>query len=170
MDRTTYLAGADQMDANLISVLEGWIINETANLTDFIANPAEHVNYNPYIILDYTALNNRLSMLQQVSGALDVIVQYKKGNPNYDVSMYQTALDGIPSIIFGRLLEWMNLIYAQMTQIVQSNGDPNNISPLADYVGMFTFDTNKFMTDYDMYANTIAGCQAVVEYKTEQGA
>jgi hypothetical protein len=57
-----------------------------------------------------------------------------------------------------------------MQHIINSNGDPNNVSPLQDYVGMFTFDTNKFSAEYTMYTNALSGVQLIVDYKIEQGA
>lgn len=168
--RTDYLAGAEQVDYRIYGVLQSWITNEANNLEGFINNPSEHVNYNKYIILDFTALNNRLTLLRNVADLLNTITQYKSGNPNYSESMFQSALDNIPSIIFQRLLEWLNTRSIEMQHIINSNGDPNSVSPLQDYVGMFTFDTAKFQAEYMMYINALSGVQLIVDYKIENGA
>jgi hypothetical protein len=168
--RTDYLAGAEQVDYRIYGVLQNWITNEANNLEGFIDNPSEHVNYNPYIIFDYTALNNRLLLLRGVADYLNTMTQYKAGNPDYSESMFQNALDNIPVIIFQRLLDWLNTRSIEMQHIINSNGDPNNVSPLQDYVGMFTFDTNKFSAEYTMYTNALSGVQLIVDYKIEQGA
>lgn len=167
--RTDYLAGAQQIDYRIYGVLQEWITNEANNLEGFIDNPSEHVNYSPYIVLDFTALNNRLTLLRGVADYMNTITQYKAGNPNFSESMFENALDSIPSIIFQRLLDWLNIRTVEMQHIINSNGDPNNISPLQDYVGMFTFDTNKFDYEYTMYMNALSGTQLIVSYKIEQG-
>lgn len=167
--RTDYLAGADQIDYRIYGVLHKWIINEANNLEGFIDNPYEHVNYNPYIIFDFSALNNRLTMLRSVADYLNTIVQYKAGDPNYTEAMFQNALDNVPSVIFQRLQDWLNIRAVEMQKIIDNNGDPNNVSPLQDYVGMFTFDTNKFSTEYTLYTNAQSGCSLVISYKVEQG-
>jgi hypothetical protein len=167
--RTEYLAGADQMDVNLVMTLQGWIHNEAINLSHFIADPVNHVNYNEYVIFDFDKLNVRLSMLQTVDANLDAIVKFKQQDPNTSQSMYESSLDAIPSIIFGRLLDWVSFKYVQLMKIIEENGDPNNISPIQDYVGMFTFNQAKFMQDFNMFVNTMQGCQAVVNYKVEMG-
>jgi hypothetical protein len=166
--RTDYLAGAQQIDYRIYGVLQSWITNEANNLEGFIDNPSEHVNYNKYIIFDYTALNNRLTLLRSVADYMNTITQYKAGNPNYSESMFENALDNIPSAIFQRLLDWLNTRTIEMQHIINSNGDPNNVSPLQDYVGMFTFDTNKFGAEYTMYTNSLDGVKTVVDYKVEQ--
>lgn len=166
--RTDYLTGASQVDYRIYGVLQNWINNEANNLEGFINNPSEHVNYNKYVIFDFSALNNRLATLRGVADYLNTITQYKAGNPNFTESMYENALDSIPSIIFQRLLEWLNIRTIEMERIINSNGDPNNVSPLQDYVGMFTFDTNKFGAEYTMFTNALSGTQLIVSYKVEQ--
>lgn len=167
--RTEYLAGADQIDVSIYEILYDWISKEANNLQAFIDNPAEHVNYNEYMIFDFSKLNERLTMLNQDVSYLDTVIQYKQGNPNFDQSMYEYALDQVGSIIFGRLLGWLAYTYEAMGKIISDNGDPNNVSPLSDYVGMFTFDSTKFINVYTIYENAVQGCQAVVDYKIENG-
>lgn len=166
--RTDYLAGADQIDYRIMDVLNGWITNEASNLDAFINNPVEHVNYNPYVIFDFTKLNERLTMLNAVIGNLNTIIQYKQANPNFTQSMYENSLDQIGTIIFERLLGWLVYRQGEMARLISENGDPNNISPLHDYVGMFTFDQTKFQQEYQMYVTSLSGCQVVVDYKVEQ--
>lgn len=167
--RTDYLSGADLVDYRIMAVLQEWIEKEAVNLQSFINSPTEHVNYNPYMIFDFDKLNARLTMIQKCASDLNVIVQYKQGNPDYSQSMNESALDEIGSIIFQRLLDWLQKRYVDMANLIQQNGDPNNVSPLHDYVGMFTFDHEKFMTEFTMYENAINGVTTIVNYKVEQG-
>ena len=168
-NRTDYLAGAKQVDYRIYGVLQSWIANEANNLEAFIDNPSEHVNYNPYIVFDFTALTNRLALLRGVADYLNTMTQFKAGNQNFSESMFENALDNVPSIIFQRLETWLIQRTVGMQHIINSDGDPNNVSPLQDYVGMFTFDTNKFNIEYVMYTNALGGIRVVIEYKVEQG-
>lgn len=168
-NRTDYLNDSNLVDARITAVLQGWIEKESNNLEAFMDNPSEHVNYNPYMIFDFSKLNDRLTMLRVVEGYLSTITLYKQGDSNTTESMYQNALDSVPSIIWKRLLDWLNQRYTEMTNLIADNGDPNNISPLHDYIGMFTFDQNKFMEEYTMYGNSLTGVNTIVNYKVEQG-
>lgn len=167
--RTEYLAGADQIDVSIYEILYDWISKEANNLQAFIDNPAEHVNYNEYMIFDFSKLNDRLTMLNQDVSYMNTIIQYKQGNTSFDSSMYEYALDQIGSIIFNRLLGWLAYTHDSMDKVINDNGDTNNASPLSDYIGMFTFDSTKFMNEYTVIGNAVQGCQAVVDYKVENG-
>lgn len=167
--RTDYLAGADAIDVSIMETLYSWIFNEANNLQSFIDYPSEHVNYSPYMIFDFSKLNDRLVMLNQTISYINTIVEYKKGNQDFSQSMYENALDQVGSIIFERLLGWLVYREGEMSRLISENGDPNNLSPLHDYVGMFTFDQQRFMTEYNMYVTSLNGCQLVFDYKVEQG-
>jgi hypothetical protein len=142
-------------------------VNEGNNLQGFIDNPSEHVNYNPYLIMDFTKLTGRLSMLRDIENGLKIITEYKKGSENYTRSMYESALDGIPVQLIERLYHWLQKRYADMSALISSASKVDESLPLNDYVGMYTFNQVAFMQEFGMYKQAIQGCEVLVQYKLE---
>lgn len=169
--RTEYLEGANKINYRITETLHSWIKNESSNIHDFINNPYEHVNYNPYILIDFSKLTDRLNMLEVIANDLMIITEYKKGNPDYSVtSMYESALDEIDVQVFIRLQDWLVKRYNDMKTMINSGGNLHDLTPLSEYVGLVTFDQTKFTQEYTMYAYAIEGTNTVIQYKLENGA
>jgi hypothetical protein len=163
--RTEMLEASDLIDYRITEVLYSWTKNEGNNLEGFINNPSEHVNYSPYMIMDFSKLTQRLNMLRGIESSLVVITEYKKNNPDYIRSMYEEALDNVNVQLMQRLLDWLIKRYGDMTEMIKSNKAVDSMSPIHDYIGMFTFNQPKFLSEYTMYAKAIEGCKVVVDYK-----
>jgi hypothetical protein len=161
--RTEMLEASDRVHYRITEVLYNWTNQEGNNLESFIDNPVEHVNYNPFVIFDYGKLSERLNMLREVERNLFIVTEYKKGNPDYTRSMYESGLDGTDVTLIERLLAWLEKRYKDMTEM--TTGDT---APINDYAGMYKFNAGKFMEEYTMYAQAISGCKVVVDYKREQ--
>jgi hypothetical protein len=168
VSRTEMLEHMDLVAPDITFVLYGWVKNEGNNLQGFIDNPSGHVNYNPYVIMDFTKLQQRLAMLRTVEECLNVITEYKRGNLDYTRSMYESAVDGTHVQLVERLLDWLKKRYQDMTQFIASSGNAQGTAQIDDYAGMFTFNAQKFMAEYTMYKKAIVGCEVVVQYKNEQ--
>jgi hypothetical protein len=106
-------------------------------------------------------------MLRSVENHLLTITEYKKGNENYTRSMYEDALDNTDVQLIERLLSWLQKRYGDMMAMVSSNSKVDELSPIHDYVGMFTFNQPAFLAECGMYQKAIQGCQVVVQYKLE---
>lgn len=163
--RTEMLDASDYIHYKITEMLGSWVRNEGNNLEGFINNPTEHVNYNPYMIMDFEKLTGRLNMLRQIENDLIIITEYKKENTDYVRSMYETALDEVNVQLMQRLLDWLVKRHGDMKQLIQSNKSIDAMSPIHDYVGMYTFDQSKFLSEYTMYEKAIIGCQAIIDYK-----
>jgi hypothetical protein len=163
ISKTEMLEALNLVDYRITEVLHSWTKHEGNNLEGFINNPSGHVNYNPYIILDFSKLQTRLDMLRYVEKCLLTVTEYKKGNPDYTKSMYENAIDGVHVQLIDRLLDWLKTRFADMTAM-----SGNAQAPLDDYKGMYTFNFEKFKEEYDMYANAIEGIAIVAQYKKEQ--
>lgn len=166
VDRTTYLNAIPLVDYTLIDILNTWIMNEKINLDHFIANPQGHVNYNPYMIINYTALNQRSAGLGQVSALLYEISQYKQGNPNYVGSQCDYAFDNIPAVIFQRLLDWLAGKANEMNAFIAQN-QSSELAPINEYNGLFTFDINSYMNELTTFQNGVNGLTTIIEYKNQ---
>lgn len=168
ISKTEMLEAMDAVSYKLTEVLLTWVANEGNNLESFISNPSGHVNYNQYAIMDYGKLTERLNMLRDVENGLFAITEYKKGNEEYTRSMYESYTESIEIQLAERLLDWMEKRYADMTNLIISSGNAQEPAPVDDYAGMFSFNIDKYMEEYNMYKIAIEGMKIVIRYKKEQ--
>lgn len=168
ISKTEMLENADKISYKLTEVLLTWVRNEGNNLQSFIENPSGHVNYNQYVILDYSKLMERLKMLRDAEEALYIVTQYKEGNTDYTRSMYEACIDGVDIQLMDRLLTWMEKRYSDMTELIVSSGNAQEPAPIDDYSGMFSFNIRMFSEEYEMYRLAIEGARVIVKFKEEQ--
>lgn len=166
IDRITYVNAANAVDWTMINTLGGWLNNEKNNLDGYIANPQSHVDYDPYIIPDFTKLQQRSTMLGDAAGYANTIVQFKQGSPNVTEAMYELAVDNMPIVLFQRLQDWMMYRYALMQRdFAVMTASPT--VPIKDYEGLVTFDAASYQTQIDLFNTCITNLAIVIEYKAE---
>lgn len=164
--RTDMLNSFGSVSHVFIDVLNSWVQNEATNLQGFINYPEEHAEYSPYIIPDFDALQQRVSLLNQASQLLTVISLYKQGMTITD-SQYESAIDSLPLELWERLSAWMEQRKLEMDGFLSSSNRNQAISPLSAYSDMFTFDEAKYTTEYEMYLESLSGIMPLIEYKIE---
>lgn len=161
------LQAFEKVSYRITDVLHDWVDKEGGNLQGFMDNPSGHVDYNPYMIVDFTALQYRLDLLRKTTEDLYLITEFKKGNPDITRSMHDTALDRIPVQLTMRLEQWLEKRKNDMEQIIQSSG--NSVKPaIEDYSSLYSFNQSKFIAEYTMYANAYEGVAVVTQYKLQQ--
>lgn len=168
ISKSEMFEASDRIHHRITSVLYDWAKREGNNLEGFINTPSEHVEYNPYVILDFTALTKRLSMLRYVEEQLNIVTKYKLSDPDVTRSMYEYAIETVPEILFKRLLDWMEKRKKDMEGVML--GEAGSMAPLKDYEGMFTFNSTKFMAEYAMYKEAVEATKVIVAYKKQQAA
>jgi hypothetical protein len=156
------------IDYRLIDVLRSWMIHEKRNLDGYINEPQGHVDYNPYLVIDFNALQTRSNELEQIQQMLGNISAYKQGNPNITQAMSDFGFDNIPSIIWQRLYDWAAKRLEIRTKILE-DAKQNPPVPLSDYSAYATFDADKYSNDLQLYTSGVAGLQIVIEYLQQQG-
>jgi hypothetical protein len=150
----------------LIDTLQSWMINEKRNLEGFIENPQGHVDYSPYLIIDFTSLAQRAGLLGQIAAGLGVISYYKKGVDGVTKSMHDNALDHIPNVIWKRLRDWAAKRARDMEQFLveQASAPP---LPIEDYRSAATFNPELYGTEMMMYRDGVGALDIVMQYATE---
>lgn len=168
INKTERNEALDQIHPRMVSILMGWMDRERMNLEKYIENPEGHVEYSPYIDANFDELRERLKALQGIYGQADIIYQYKMGTEGYTRSQEQLAIEYIPVSVLLRLIKWMETKRDHMLDFISAGDVNKEISPLEDYINMFTFNQEKFEEDLAMYTNSIAGVQTIIQYKKEQ--
>jgi hypothetical protein len=165
ISKTDRDSAIDQVHHGFIEMLKDWMNNEKNNLDGFIANPAEHVNWTPYMVPDYNALQIRSAQLGQVALGLNVIALHKQGlGPTR--TQHDMALDQLPSVILKRLLDWMVVRYKEMLLATTKQ----NMAPIKEYEGLFSFDLTKYQAELERYKLSIEGLTTVYSYALEREA
>lgn len=161
--RDEYLLALDKINNELIDVLIKWMINEKGNLDSFLANPVEHVLYNPFVIPDTVALQQRSELLTQVIANLSIISDYAKGTTTK--SQRDFAIEQIPHVILTRLLNWMEGRY---DSFVKTTGKENVGAPISEYGDLVKFNIEAYLLQMKIYSDAIDGVKTIVQYKKEQ--
>jgi hypothetical protein len=161
-------SAVDEISYRMIDVLYSWMINERANLDGFIADPENHVDFNPYLVIDFDALSQRSVGLGNVADALLLVSQYKKGDESVTRTMHDIAIESVPVIIWKRLYDWMDKRANDMQKFLQ-DAQSNPPVPLDDYKQFVSFDTGKYLAELQMYISSRDGLAIVIQYAEEEG-
>jgi hypothetical protein len=168
ISKTEMLGAFEKVSHRITEVLYEWAQKEANNLEDFINNPTGHVNYNPYIVPDYSALEYRLSALRQAEKDLRTITDFKIGSPDVTRTQHDVAIENIPVQLTLRLEVWMNKRISDMKEVVNQGSSQSYNAPIDDYASLYTFNTSKFMDELNMYTSSQEGISVVNQYKNER--
>ncbi len=157
-------AAADKIAVEMIDVLLSWMENEKRNLDGFIANPEEHVDYSPYLIIDTVQFQGRSDMLGAIAEGLKVVSRYKNGDSEVTRSMHDNAVDNIPSVIWERLYNWMVSRVEGMEAFLRKAIKGDTPVPVDDYQGLAGFDTEKYSAELQMYKDSVEGLGIVIQF------
>jgi hypothetical protein len=167
VSKTEMLEALSRVHYRITEVLYDWTLKEGNNLEGFINNPSGHVDYNPYVVVDFSALTKRLEILRITANDLDIITRYKKGSPDVTKTMHDLAIERIPLQLTKRLEDWLLKRKTDMYDVVQSSGNTIQ-APIDDYSSLFSFNYDKFMVEYNMYVEAYEGIVIINQYKLEQ--
>lgn len=168
IDRVDRDAIFDTIHYRIIDVLESWMINEKGNLDGFIAHPEGHIDYSPYLILDFDSLRYRSGMLAQIAGGLNIISRYKKGDETVTRTMHDYAVDHIPNVIWKRLHDWTGKRSGDMQDFLTEKANSPPV-PIDDYRSAASFNVEAYIQEMQMYVTATNALVTTMQFAIEEG-
>ncbi|MDP5273691.1 hypothetical protein [Chengkuizengella axinellae] len=154
----------DKISYLFIDTLKVWIDKEKKNLDSFLKSPEDHIDYNPYMIVDYESLSESSELMKEMSESLNIIAEYKKGNPNYIRTQHDVAFENIPYGILERLKEWIE----KKIQDMEGFYDQPSSFTMKEYNSFISLDENILGADLASYKDVYEGLDLVIQYKKER--